>query len=209
MVCLNDEADASVDGCGHRFCATCITTWCYFHSQANCPTCRTEIREIRDLDTAAVLHEFEMVDNQPPPVACSDVFVHQQRKLAKQHNAAAGAGSVAFASDDRAGEDGGSAAADDCDAAADDCDAAADDCDADAHGSLAAIPGGGADAADGARCTTATDEPGAAGGSRLDVEQTIGLLLELNVKSARKSKAAANVTAPTVTTDVIAAAVAA
>ena len=146
-----------------------------------------------------------MVDNQPPPVACSDVFVHQQRKLAKQHNAAAGAGSVAFASDDRAGEDGGSAAADDCDAAA-------DDCDADAHGSLAAIPGGGADAADGgggARCTTATDEPGAAGGSRLDVEQTIGLLLELNVKSARKSKAAANVTAPTVTTDVIAAAVAA
>ena len=150
-----------------------------------------------------------MVDNQPPPVACSDVFVHQQRKLAKQHNAAAGAGSVAFASDDRAGEDGGSAAADDCDAAADDCDAAADDCDADAHGSLAAIPGGGADAADGARCTTATDEPGAAGGSRLDVEQTIGLLLELNVKSGRKSKAAANVTAPTVTTDAIAAAVAA
>ena len=55
MVCLNDEADASVDGCGHRFCKECITSWCYYHYQANCPTCRTEIREIRDLSTAAAI----------------------------------------------------------------------------------------------------------------------------------------------------------
>ena len=79
MVCLNDEADASVDGCGHRFCKECITTWCYYHYQANCPTCRTEIREIRDLSTAAVLHEFAMVEDQPQSVACSDAFVHEQR----------------------------------------------------------------------------------------------------------------------------------
>ena len=117
----------------------------------------------------------------------------------------AGKGDAAAASDDAAaaaGDDGGAAAADDCDADADGSFAA----------TVAAEDGGGADAEDGGGATsrtTATDEPGAAGSSRLDVEQTIGLLLELNVNSARKSKAAAKVTAPTVTTDVIAAAVAA
>lgn len=114
----------------------------------------------------------------------------------------AGKGDAAAASDSRAGDDGGAAAADDCDADADGSFAA----------TVAAEDGGGADAEDGGGATsrtTATDEPGAAGSSRLDVEQTIGLLLELNVNSARKSKAAAKVTAPTVTTDVIAAAVAA
>ena len=96
----------------------------------------------------------------------------------------AGKGDAA-ASDCRAGDDGGAAAADDCNADA----------------TVAAEDGG--------TITTATDEPGAAGSSHLDVEQTIGLLLELNVNSARKSKAAAKVKVPTVTTDVIAAAVAA
>ena len=118
----------------------------------------------------------------------------------------AGKGDDAAASDGRAGD--GSTAADVCDA------------DADANGSFAAtvvddFGGGtvadsdadGADADDGGGA--ATDEPGAAGGSRLDVEQTIGLLMELNVNSARKSKAVAKVKVPTVTTDVIAAAVAA
>eukprot|EP00964_Phaeocystis_antarctica_P134291 scaffold98550_cov58-Phaeocystis_antarctica.AAC.1 len=168
---------------------------------ANCPTCRTEIREIRDLSTAAVLHKFAMVDNQPPTVACSDAFV--ARGEVRPASRDAGKGDAAAASGDgRAGDEGGSAAA--------------DDCNANANGSFAATvaveDGDGADADDGGGATsrtTATDEPGAAGGSRLDVEQTIGLLLELNVNSARKSKAAAKVAAPTVTTDVIAAAVAA
>eukprot|EP00964_Phaeocystis_antarctica_P027793 scaffold15677_cov74-Phaeocystis_antarctica.AAC.1 len=105
----------------------------------------------------------------------------------------AGKGDAAAASDDAAaaaGDDGGAAAADDCDADADGSFAA----------TVAAEDGGGADAEDGGGATsrtTATDEPGAAGSSRLDVEQTIGLLLELNANSARKSKAAAKVTAPT------------
>ena len=65
----------------------------------------------------------------------------------------AGKGDAA-ASDCRAGDDGGAAAADDCNADA----------------TVAAQDGG-------TTITTATDEPGAAGSSRLDVEQTIGLLL--------------------------------
>ena len=68
------------------------SSWCYYHYQANCPTCRTEIREIRDLSTAAVLHEFAMLEDQPQSVACSDAFVHEQRTLAKQHHAAAATG---------------------------------------------------------------------------------------------------------------------
>ena len=64
----------------------------------------------------------------------------------------AGKGDAA-ASDCRAGDDGGAAAADDCNADA----------------TVAAEDGG--------TITTATDEPGSAGSSHLDVEQTIGLLL--------------------------------
>ena len=68
------------------------SSWCYYHYQANCPTCRTEIREIRDLSMAAVLHEFAIVEDQPQSVVCSDAFVHEQRTLAKQHHAAAATG---------------------------------------------------------------------------------------------------------------------
>ena len=71
-----------MDGCSHRFCAGCITTWCPYNEQSTCPTCRAEVREIRDLATSEVLYEFR--GPKTAPSICSKAFVQEQRTLKKR-----------------------------------------------------------------------------------------------------------------------------
>ena len=64
VVCLGDEADATVDGCDHSFCSGCILDWCYApHRQATCPTCMTTCRanicEIGCVKSGNILHSLK------------------------------------------------------------------------------------------------------------------------------------------------------
>ena len=77
-MCLEDEADARVDGCNHLFCEGCISTWCYSHNQANCPTCRAGIAEIRCATTGDVLHKLtEGPNGQAGAALCADTLSHE------------------------------------------------------------------------------------------------------------------------------------
>ena len=77
-MCLEDEADARVDGCNHLFCEGCISTWCYSHNQANCPTCRAGIAEIRCATTGDVLHKLtEGPKGQAGAALCADTLSHE------------------------------------------------------------------------------------------------------------------------------------
>jgi hypothetical protein len=43
-ICLEQPADPLKLNCGHSFCEGCIYNWMYHqHTEATCPTCRTEI----------------------------------------------------------------------------------------------------------------------------------------------------------------------
>ena len=94
VVCLTDGANASVDGCSHLFCEGCITTWCHYNEQSTCPTCRAEVREIRDLATSEVLWEF--VGPKTAPSICGKAFVQEQRTLKKSATAKAAAGDTSI-----------------------------------------------------------------------------------------------------------------
>jgi hypothetical protein len=53
-ICFDADANTSVEGCGHRFCAGCITKWCFAYEESTCPICRREVRRVDDLKGIAL-----------------------------------------------------------------------------------------------------------------------------------------------------------